>query len=67
MQAVADKYGETWYDTIPAKSLGATSSISEDLALCLRMGALDIPIHVHTGITTSHLKPIWLSHEHYSG
>jgi len=67
LQAVKDKYGETWYDTIPAKSLGATSTISEDLALCLRMGALDIPIHVHTGITTTHLKPIWLSHEHYSG
>lgn len=65
LQAVHDKYGDTWYDTIPARQLGTVSTISEDLAFCVRLGSLGIPIHVHTGVKTTHLKPIWLSHEHF--
>lgn len=63
--AVKAEYGETWYQPIPNPSLGPGSTYSEDLAFCIRLGALDIPIHVHTGVKTTHLKPIWLSHEHF--
>lgn len=64
-EAVRDKFGDCWYDPIPAPSLGAGSTISEDLAFCVRLASCDIPIHVHTGVKTTHLKPIWLSHEHF--
>jgi hypothetical protein len=38
---------------------------SEDLSFCMRAGALDIPVHVHTGVQASHHKPIWLAEDDY--
>ena len=35
--------------------------IGEDLSFCMRAGALDIPVHVYTGVRTTHFKPSWLS------
>jgi hypothetical protein len=29
------------------------------------MMELDIPLHVHTGVKTTHLKPIWLGESHF--
>lgn len=65
LEAVHERYGESWYQTIPNPDMGPGWTYSEDLAFCMRLGALDIPVHVHTGVKTTHLKPIWLSHEHY--
>lgn len=65
LQAVFDEYGDTWYHTIPNPTQGPGWTYSEDLAFCIRLGALGIPVHVHTGVKTTHLKPIWLSHEHF--
>jgi hypothetical protein len=33
----------------------------EDLSFCARLGACGIPVHVDTGVTTSHLKQLWVS------
>jgi hypothetical protein len=41
--------------------------MSEDLSLCLRAGALGIPVHVHTGVKTSHQKALWLAEDDYFG
>ena len=65
LEKVQREYRDTWYDPIPNPTLGPGSTISEDLAFCVRLGAVDVPVHVHTGVKTSHLKPIWLSHEHF--
>lgn len=65
LEAVQREYGDTWYLPIPNPSLGPGSTISEDLAFCMRLGAVGVPVHVHTGVKTTHLKPIWLSHEHF--
>jgi len=62
-ERVADKYGPIWYDRVPNTTTGQL--VGEDLSFCLRVGALDIPIHVHTGVRTTHLKPVWLSEETY--
>jgi hypothetical protein len=51
------KYGNEWYHRIPAKE----GSIGEDLSFCMRATELGIPVHVHTGVRTTHLKPTWLS------
>lgn len=53
----------SWYDRIPNTTTGQL--IGEDLSFCLRAGALGIPIHVHTGVPTTHFKPIWLQEEDY--
>lgn len=56
---VAARYGPHWYDMAPNPTTGQL--IGEDLSFCARAGALGIPVHVHTGVPTSHMKRLWLS------
>ena len=56
-------HGKVWYDRIPNVSTG--QRIGEDLSFCLRVGALKIPMYVHTGIATTHFKQVWLGEEDY--
>src|SRR5207344_1894967 len=58
------KFG-AWYDRVPNPTMGQV--LSEDLSLCLRAGALDIPVHVHTGVKTTHQKTLWLAEDDYFG
>ena len=62
-QKIEAEYGPTWYSPIFNSSINTW--ISEDLSLCTRASALEIPIHVHTGIKTSHLKSLWLDERVY--
>lgn len=62
-QKIEAEYGPTWYSPIFNSSINTW--ISEDLSLCTRANALEIPIHVHTGIKTSHLKSLWLDERVY--
>ncbi len=55
-ERMREKYGDEWYHRIQANE----GSMGEDLSFCMRATALDIPIHVHTGVRTTHLKPVWL-------
>jgi hypothetical protein len=55
--------GEHWYDRVPNTTTGQL--VSEDLSLCLRAGALGIPVHVHTGVKTTHQKTLWVSEDDY--
>jgi GT2 family glycosyltransferase len=64
-ERVEEKYGRSWYDRVPNVSLGQV--ISEDLSFCLRAGTLNIPVHVHTGVKTSHQKTLWLAEDDYYG
>jgi hypothetical protein len=64
-ERIAEKYGRAWYDRIPNVSMGQV--ISEDLSFCLRAGTLEIPVHVHTGVKTSHQKTLWLAEDDYFG
>lgn len=57
------QYGRGWYDRAFNPSMKAETS--EDLSFCMRALALDIPLHVHTGVKTSHMKKVWLSEVEY--
>jgi len=63
LERIGKRFGPVWYDRVLNTSTG--QPISEDLSLCIRAGALDIPIFVHTGVKTSHHKEIWLSEREY--
>lgn len=63
-QKIEAEYGKTWYSPVFNTSLG--SSIGEDLSFCSRAGALGIPVHVHTGVRTNHLKQVWLDDKFYA-
>jgi hypothetical protein len=63
-EKIQAEYG-TWYDRVQNTTMGRL--MSEDLSLCLRAGALGIPVHVHTGVKTSHQKALWLAEDDYFG
>jgi cephalosporin hydroxylase len=52
-----------WYDRLANPSTGQL--LSEDLSFCVRAGALDIPVYVHTGVRTTHFKHQWVDEETY--
>lgn len=62
-EKIEAEHGRVWYDRVPNTSTGQL--IGEDLSFCLRAGALQIPVFVHTGIPTTHHKSFWLSEEDY--
>jgi hypothetical protein len=62
-ERVQAEFGPNWYSR--ARNPSTNQLISEDLSFCVRANALEIPIHVHTGVKTTHAKRIWLSEEHY--
>lgn len=62
-ERVAEQYGPQWYSRARNPSTG--QMISEDLSFCARVMALNIPVHVHTGVKTTHQKTVWLSEDHY--
>jgi GT2 family glycosyltransferase len=63
-ERIEAEYG-TWYDRVPNTT--TKQVVSEDLSMCLRAGALDIPVHVHTGVKTTHQKTLWLAEDDYYG
>jgi GT2 family glycosyltransferase len=60
---IEQAHGRIWYDRVPNTTTGQL--LGEDLSFCLRAGALGIPMFVHTGIRTTHLKPVWLGDADY--
>jgi glycosyltransferase involved in cell wall biosynthesis len=56
-------HGRVWYDRVPNTTTGQL--LGEDLSFCLRAGALQVPMFVHTGVRTTHLKATWLAEEDY--
>jgi hypothetical protein len=41
--------------------MGADGLMGEDISFCMRAGALDIPIFVHTGVRSTHHKELWVA------
>ncbi len=58
-ECIALTQREPWYQPVVNPTTG--QPIGEDLSFCLRCAIAGIPIHVHTGIRTSHHKSVWLS------
>lgn len=52
-----------WYSRIINPTTGEL--VGEDLSFCVRLMSAEIPVHVHTGIQTTHFKPVWLQEQDY--
>lgn len=63
-RSVFEKVGPDPYEPLRNPTTGEI--IGEDLAFCARAAEHDIPVHVHTGVPTSHLKPIWMGETQYA-
>lgn len=62
-ERIAAQFGPNWYSR--TRNPSTNEMISEDLSFCVRANALEIPIHVHTGVPTTHAKTVWLAEEDY--
>jgi hypothetical protein len=52
LEKVRADFGDQWFSYLPG--------LSEDLSFMRRLGELDIPVVVHTGIKTTHHKSVWV-------
>jgi hypothetical protein len=62
IQRVKDANGETWFDQVREKN---GTQMGEDVSFFVRTQALSIPLHVHTGVRTTHYKHLWLAEEDF--
>ena len=62
LERMAERDGPHWYTPI-ANPAGAF--FGEDMSFSIRLVEQGVPLHVHTGIKTTHYKPVWLSEAHY--
>lgn len=62
-RSVFERLGPNPYEPLRNPTTGEL--LGEDLSFCARAAEHDIPIHVHTGVKTSHLKPIWMAEPQY--
>jgi GT2 family glycosyltransferase len=62
LELIRGLFGDKWYDTVAYEG---GRPLSEDLSFCYRVGQVGKPIHVHTGIKTTHHKEIWLGDSQY--
>lgn len=50
------EHGDLWFDPIRKPKSPIPASFGEDMSFCLRALAVELPIHVHTGVKTTHDK-----------
>jgi hypothetical protein len=65
LEKLRAEHGETWFDR--ARMRPDEGLMGEDIAFCARLGRAGIPVFVHTGVTTTHLKPLWVDEDFYLG
>lgn len=63
VEKVRADHGDRWFDQVRYED---GRLISEDLSFCYRLGAAGIRIFVHTGITTTHHKSVWIGADDYT-
>lgn len=54
LERIREKFGDHWFD--PVTHPTGPTTFSEDLSFCIRLVFCDIPLHVHTGVRTTHDK-----------
>jgi GT2 family glycosyltransferase len=65
LEKVADEYGPEWYTPIRLRG-DKVANFSEDLSFCVRLRAVDVPIHVDTRVKTTHCKGgVYLDEEYF--
>lgn len=58
LERVRERCGDEWFQPIthPTANGGRPRHFSEDISFCVRLAACDIPVHVDTGVHTTHEK-----------
>jgi len=51
-----------WFERIPGPD---GEKCGEDISFCIRVHQIDLPVYVHTGVTTTHQKTVWYGAPEY--
>lgn len=62
-ERIRNEHGPIWYKRAVNRTTGQL--VGEDLSFCMRAVAAGVPIYVHTGVRTTHLKNVWLQEQDY--
>lgn len=62
-RSVLEHIGEDWYSKLVNPETG--KAMSEDISFCVRAKLAGFPVHVHTGVRTTHHKDVWVSEAQY--
>ncbi len=62
LERIQAENGDHWFTRVPGTD---GQLLGEDISFCLRAGAIGIPVHVHTGVKTTHHKSIWVGEHDY--
>jgi hypothetical protein len=65
LEKMRAEYGDVWFDR--ARMEADQGLMGEDISFCARVNRLGLPIFVHTGVGTTHLKPVWVDEDYYLG
>lgn len=60
--AIRDRFGDEWFSAITHPT--GPTTFSEDMSFCVRVAAVDVPIHVDTSVKTCHDKGGLFCDEH---
>lgn len=61
-ERMGEKYGPIWFDRIRDFE---GDLVGEDVSFCMRLYEMEIPLHVHTGIRTTHFKTLWVGEQDF--
>lgn len=64
LEAMRTAYGDTWFDRIGVAEVDGL--MGEDFSFCAKAQRLGVPVHVHTGVRTTHQQTVWLSEDTYT-
>lgn len=62
-EKIRETDGDHWYSPVTVAETGA--QLSEDLSFCARAARSGFPVHINTGVRTTHYKPVWLGEMHF--
>lgn len=62
VETMKEEYGEHWFDRVTNTD---ESVMGEDVSFFFRCKEIGAPLHIHTGIRTSHYKHFWLSEQDF--
>lgn len=61
-RSVLEKLERDWFTPFVKDGV---QEMGEDVSFCVRAGRAGFPLHIHTGVKTSHHKDVWLSEADY--
>jgi hypothetical protein len=65
LEKIEAELGPQWFERFAMAGYENLGQLGEDFAFCVRARTLGYPVHVHTGVRTTHQQTVWIGEEVY--